>query len=166
MRTELGPGPDSEVAASFVATAADGGKTVDADAAALATQVIRGYPYLLQLVGSKAWALSEMRSGSTISLVDVSNARRPIIDQLGQQVHKIALRQVPDGERDYLEAMATVAESSGLPVTTEAVAQQIGKAQSQLTGVRHRLIERDLIVAPRRGQLEFRLPYLGEYLLA
>lgn len=45
------------------------------------------------------------------------------------------------------------------------IAQRLNTTTSALSTRRHALLESGIITAPKRGELEFTLPYLTEYLL-
>lgn len=166
-RLDLGPVDRDAAIDALRRTSADGGRPMDADAAESAADISRGYPYLIQLVGSLAWARASLDDGPAITSADVSDIRDRAIDRMGAQVHRPSLRGVPDGERIVLDAMARLmAESGEDAVATGDIAAELGLTPQGLSPRRARLIERELVRAPKYGHLAFALPYLGEHLLS
>lgn len=139
----------------------------DFDVAFATADISRGYPYLIQLVGSLAWARASLDGGPAITSADGSAIRDRSIGRMGAQVHRPSLRGVPDGERIVLDAMARLmAESGEDAVATGDIAAELGLTPQGLSPRRARLIERELVRAPKYGHLAFALPYLGEHLLS
>ncbi|WP_295626935.1 ATP-binding protein [uncultured Corynebacterium sp.] len=164
-RLDLGPVERGAAIDALRRTAADGGRDMDADAAADAADLSRGYPYLIQLVGSLAWAQASLGDGPAITSSDVAAIRERAIDRMGAQVHRPSLRGVPDGERIVLEAMADLmAESGEDSVATGDIAARLEMTPQGLSPRRARLLERELVRSPKFGYLTFALPYLGEHL--
>ena len=85
---------------------------------------------------------------------------------MGNQVHKIALKNVPDAQRAFLNAMAELEAEHGADIPTGAIAAHLGKRPNAISMPRKLLLERDLIASRRYGTVRFLLPYLGEYLLS
>lgn len=140
---------------------------MDEHAASDAADISRGYPYLIQLVGSLAWARASLDDKSAITSADIVAIRDRAIARMGIQVHKPSMSGVPDGERVVLEAMADImAETGEESVATGEVAARLGFTPQGLSPRRARLLERELVRAPKHGRLEFALPYFGEYLIA
>ncbi len=166
-RLELGPVDRDAAIDALARTSADGGIPMDGDAAAAAADISRGYPYLIQLVGSLAWARASLDDGTAITRSDVAAIRDRAIERMGAQVHRPSLREVPDGERIVLEAMADImAETGEDSAATGEIAERLGLTPQGLSPRRARLIERELVRAPQFGRLEFALPYFAEYLLS
>lgn len=164
-RLELGPVDRDAAIDALLRTSADGGRPMDADAAADAADISRGYPYLIQLVGSLAWARASLGDGPSITPSDVAAIRERAIDRMGAQVHRPSLSGVPDGEKIVLEAMAGImAETGEDSAPTGEIAARLGLTPQGLSPRRARLIERELVRAPQFGRLAFALPYFGEYI--
>lgn len=52
---ELGPVPDADVSFALRSTFAESGKTIDEEALELCVDAIKGFPYMIQLVGYRVW---------------------------------------------------------------------------------------------------------------
>lgn len=89
---------------------------------------------------------------------------REIPAHMGNQVHKIALKNVPDAQRAFLNAMAELEAEHGPDIPTGAIAAHLGKTPNAISMARKLLLERDLIASHRYGTVRFLLPYLGEFL--
>lgn len=157
-RFELGPLTDDDARAILLATAEDS-KPIDADAADLAVDIARGYPYLVQLVGYLAWN----RAGDRITRDDVAAVREETVRTMGSQVHAPSLKGVPPAQMAYLRAMADLIGDAPDVSSTE-VAERIGKKPNEATDTRGKLLDRGLIEAPAWGRVAFTLPYLAEFL--
>lgn len=139
-------------------TIADTAKTITPEAAVRAGEISRGYPYLIQLIGSKAWQNSG--DADTIEIEDVQGARATVIAAMIKNVHGPALRGLSARKREYLRAML---EDEG-PSGVGDIAQRMGIDPRNQSTYRERLIEDELIRPAGRGFVEFALPYLGEAL--
>jgi hypothetical protein len=139
-------------------TVADTAKTITPEAAVLAGEISRGYPYLIQLIGSKAWQNSG--DADTIEIEDVRGARATVIAAMVKNVHGPALRGLSARKREYLVAML---EDEG-PSAVGDIARRMGIDPRNQSTYRERLIEGDLIRPAGRGFVEYALPYLDEAL--
>ncbi|MBC3185085.1 ATP-binding protein [Corynebacterium sp. zg-331] len=90
--------PPSEVEQTLRETAQRGNKSFTDAAARTATEATQGYPYLMQLIGSVAWALADKE----ITPATIDAALPLVIERMGLQVHAPALRGLPEREREYL----------------------------------------------------------------
>lgn len=147
---------DEAVREALVATVQAGGRDIDDDAVEMAVRAIGGYPFLLQLVGHRAWkrAVGDLTVGDVE--VGIAEAQR----RLGRNVHAPALRPLSAVDRTFLLAMAC---DDG-PSRTSDVAVRMG-VNAQYAGVyRRRLIEDGIIEPIGRGFVRFTIPYLAEYL--
>lgn len=160
--------PDSEVAAALHKTAAASGLPFSDAGLNTATPLCRGYPYLIQLVGSLSWAQAMLDGRPAIEASHVEAVSGPVIQRLGQQVHEPALRRIPDRELEYLRAMARLLDGSGEDAArTGDIAAALGAGSPNALSVyRQRLIDRDLIAPEGFGKVTFTLPYLTEYILS
>lgn len=158
----LAPMTPAETASVLQTTAAAGGLDLSGEVLDQAVAVTRGYPFLVQLLGYHVFErVAARNSGAT--LADIAAVHETVLDSLGQLVHEPALAHVPAGERSYLQAMAAVQHGQSA-VATADVAAHMGKRQQELSVVRERLIQRELIYSPQRGYLNFLIPYLGRHL--
>lgn len=159
-RYDLGPLSEEDAASTLVETARHAEKPLDSAAVALAVDVARGYPYLVQLIGYLAFA----RAAERITAVDVEAVRDEAVETMGAQVHHPSLKGVPAAQLNYLLAMADLAHDFGEPVSTTEIAAELGKTPNATTDTRGKLLDRGLIEAAGWGKVTFALPYLAEFL--
>ena len=157
-RIEVGSVDVGTAAEAIRMTIADTAKTITPEAAVLAGEISQGYPYLIQLIGSKAWQHSG--DAETIEIEDVRRARDTVVAAMIKNVHGPALRGLSARKREYLRAML---EDEG-PSAVGDIARRMAIDPRNQSTYRERLIEDDLIRPAGRGFVEFSLPYLAEAL--
>lgn len=156
-RHHLGPVSIDETRRALREPIREGGREVSGDALELMVEGTHGYPFLIQLVGSSTWRVR--RDAAEITLPDaragVVEARR----RLGTLVHAPAVAGISDVDRAFLVAMS---RDEG-PSRTADLVERLAVPKGYVNVYRRRLIDAELIDAPRRGYVEFALPYLREY---
>ncbi|MDN5820642.1 MAG: ATP-binding protein [Brachybacterium sp.] len=157
-RIEVGSVDVGTAAEAIRMTIADTARTITPEAAVLAGEISRGYPYLIQLIGSKAWQNSG--DAETIEIEDVRGGRDAVIAAMIKNVHGPALRGLSSRKREYLHAML---EDEG-PSAVGDIARRMGIDPRNQSTYRERLIEEELIRPAGRGFVEFALPYLDDAL--
>lgn len=157
-RHHLGAVDPDEVARALREPIVESGREVAADALAVMVEGTRGYPFLIQLVGSQVWRVR--RDSAEVSLEDaeigVANARR----RLGSLVHAPALKAASDIDESFLLAMSR--DDGPSRMADIAARLEVGKEYANI--YRGRLIDADLIEPVKRGYVDFTLPYLRDYL--
>lgn len=146
-----------EVAEAARLTIEGAGGSVTGDALAALVEVVHGYPYLLQLVGHRAWRDT---SGVQIAASHVRATLPMVSERMGRLIHGPALRDLPPSQHAYLTAMA---EDDGVSSTGE-VARRLGLTAQHANVFRTRLIGRELIAPAGHGKVTFALPYLRDHL--
>ena len=158
----LVPMTPSETLSVLRETAAQGAVDVPDDVLTDAAALTRGYPFLIQLLGYHLFERASRR-GQPASHDDLVAVTPDVLKTLGDLVHQPALLHLPAAELEYLEAMAEVQEGQQA-VPSAAIAQHLGKRVQQVSMVRQKLIDRELIYSPRRGVLNFVIPHMGHHL--
>lgn len=162
-RVDLHAVPTEEVSKTLAITAADSGRPFSDDALGRATDICRGYPYLIQVVGALSWAAAGIDGSNTIEAAHVETASQRAIDRMTSHVHRPALSRLPEGEMNFLRAMAAIcADERG--VKTGDIASRLGVEPRGLSTWRSRLITRDLIEPAGFGVVRFTLPYMEDYI--
>lgn len=157
-RLELGPVEIGTATEAIRQTVADTDKTITPAAVARAGEISEGYPYLIQLIGSKAWRSSG--SSDSIEFEDVEGSRAAAVHEMIRNVHGPALRDLSSRKRQYLEAML---EDAG-PSNVGDIARRLDVDPRYQSTYRERLIEDELIEPAGRGYVRYALPYLREAL--
>jgi hypothetical protein len=113
---------------------------------------------MMQLVGSQTWRLHPAVPEITVedATEGVTRAQR----RLGALIHEPALNAASEIDRSFLLAMST---DDG-PSRMADLQARLGVNTNYASQYRLRLIAAELIFAPRRGYVDFALPYLREYL--
>ncbi|GAA1677734.1 hypothetical protein GCM10010977_29230 [Citricoccus zhacaiensis] len=159
-RVELGSVPVGTAAETIRQTVADTPKTITPEAAVRAGEVSQGYPYLIQLVGARAW--THAGNADTIEIGDIEQIRTEVIREMVKNVHRPALREISGRKLDYLNAML---EDTG-PSRVADIAARMGEDRRYQSVYRERLIHDELIHPAGRGYVEYALPYLRDALEA
>lgn len=167
-RHVLGPFSPANSLRAFTETTAEAGLQFTEAAADAAVELSRGYPFLVQLVGSLAFARAAGREAQHVDEEDVTAIADAAIAAMGTQVHAPALRDLTDAQRSFLQAMAALAQEAGdseTPVAIGDIAERLGRNVRSLSAVRRSLLDADLIEPATHGTLRFVVPYLPAYLL-
>lgn len=157
-RHDLGRVGEADVATALERPIVDAGRSIGAEALERCVGGTGGYPYLIQLVGHRTWR-QQPKSGEITTadaLVGVEEARR----RLGSRVHGPEIKARSDVDKTFLLAMA---KDDG-PSRIGDIVSRMGVTRDYANTYRVRLIESQLIESVGRGQLDFALPGLREYL--
>lgn len=156
-REWLGALAISQVRAYYSATFAQVGMSISDDLVSKAAAGTRGFPYLLQLVG---YYLVEYSGAGAVTDKTLLLADEAAREDLEQNVFEATLRPLSAGDLRFLRAMAP---DGGLS-TIANITARLGGDKNWVQPYRARLIDAGVVVSPRRGELEFTLPYLADYL--
>lgn len=158
-RFDLGPIGDSEIEEALRITMARGGKTIEEEAVVSAVEAISGFPYMLQLVGYRAWNISANRD--CVTAADVDCAIKIAQRELDERVYEATYYELTNADRAFLEAMLPDAG-----VTLQAdIGKRLGKASGHVSKYKKRMLQEGIIQERVKGCLEFCLPGFRDYLL-
>jgi AAA ATPase domain len=156
---ELGRLTDAAAHSALTAPAGTRGVGYEEPAARRVVRESAGYPYFIQEYGLELWNHAE---SSPITSADVEAVREIVTDSLARNFFGTRFQLATDAEQRYLAAMASLQEP---PYRSAEVAHAYGaKDQRGVSIHRDGLIQKGLIWAPRRGQLDFTVPLFAEYL--
>lgn len=122
-----------------------------------------GYPYFVQAYGKAAW---DAAPTSPITEEDVRVAAPEAEAELAVGFFGSRYERATPGEREYLRAMADLADGRDEPVGTATVAEHLGRKPSSLSPARDSLMKKGLVYSAQRGHIAFTVPHFGRYLLA
>ena len=122
------------------------------DAVEHAVAVSQGYPFLVQLVGFHAWNAASDPT-SALTLEDVVAGSETARLHIGQLVIAPMWRDVSDGSRRFLAAMAM---DDG-PSRTSDIAARLGVSGEDGGVYRRRLMKAGMVAAAGHGRLDFAL---------
>ena len=157
-RHHLGSVSRTEVARAIQEPVEAAGRTIGDEALRVMVEGTGGYPFLIQLVGHRAWRLHH--GTKEITLNDAREGVAQALRRLGSLVYEPALADASDVDKTFLLAMA---KDDG-PSKMADIQQRLGVSESYASQYRLRLIAAELIESKKRGFVDFALPYLREYL--
>ncbi len=148
-----------DVADALERTLASVESTISPEALSLATEVIAGWPYVLQVVGH--FMLRRAGGpGSHVSDADVRAALPAISERVGDALLSSTWQRLSNRDRDVMVALAATNTS----VMRVAEVRQALDMSTRLFGVyRARLISQNLLASAGQGLLRFTLPFIAEW---
>lgn len=157
---QIGQLPDGDAADGFQTPARRNGRPFSDDALAELVRVADGYPYFIQAYGKAAWNASE----SNPTTLEAVKAGEPVARaELDEGLYAARWQRASAAGRKYLTAMAKLA--GDVPCGTAAVAEELGKAPKEVSGIRESLIRLGLVYAPEHGKVAYTVPDMGEFIL-
>lgn len=132
------------------------GRTITDEALDYAARASRGYPFLVQLIGSQLCRNSQ--PGDEIGLPIARRGAALAVPLMRRLVHEPALSDVSPEELRFLAAMRADAG----PSRRAELQQRLGITHDSFSQYRDRLIAAELITPAGRGYLEYVIPYLGD----
>ena len=151
----LGRIEDEDIEDALRKTIVDGGKQIDRDALQTCVAAIGGFPYMMQLVGFRAWDAS----GEAVAIANrdaelgVEAARR----DMERQILIPAWASLSNGDKAFCKAM-----SSGCRTAIE-IAQFMEKKPNYVSKYKQRLLEQGVIEQDVYSRLDFSLPGFLEF---
>lgn len=156
-RYELQALNDYEVEEALSKTMRDGGKSFEPDALKAAIEAIKGFPFMLQLVGYRAWRMAGNSNVITTQIVNdaASIARK----ELEQRVYEAVWFELSEADKSFLQAMTEDSEA-----TRQAdLAGRLNRPSGHVSKYKKRMLQQGVIQERSRGLLEFCLPGFREY---
>jgi hypothetical protein len=122
-----------------------------------------GYPYFVQAYGKAAW---DAAPRNPIDALDVKVAAPEAEAELAVGFFGSRYERATPAEREYLRAMAELADGRDEPVATASIADHLARRASSLSPARDSLLKKGLVFSAQRGQIAFTVPHFGRYLLS
>ncbi len=157
-KVELGPLALGDVDAFYARAFEEIGLAIDPDLRRSAARATEGSPYMLQLVGHNLVQYAGEDGMVTPLIAD--DALRSSRSTFMVDVCQTTLASLSGRDVDFLRAMAI---DEG-PSRISAVAKRMAVSDDYAQKYRKRLIDGGVIAVPRRGCVEFAVPYLADYL--
>lgn len=158
-KVELGAVSTNQIRAYFDKAFCVAGVNISEDNLDKAALSTRGFPYLMQLIGY--YVLQYTPSNGEVTDAIIDKAEKSSLKDLDDNVFKPILTPLSDNDIIFLRALARC----GGKATTAQIQSCLGKRGPAIQPYRRRLIEAGVIEAPKRGELEFTVPYLADYLM-
>ena len=124
-----------------------------------AVAVSQGYPFMVQLVGFHAWEAASDPTAA-VTLDDAVSGAATARHQVGQLVITPMWRDLPEGARRFLAAMA---QDDG-PSRIAEIAARLGVSSGYASVYRQRLIRAGMAVAAGHGRLDFALDAVRQWI--
>ena len=153
----LGRIDDFEIERAMRRTIEDSGKTMDPAALDRAVRAVDGFPFMMQLVGYRAW--EEGRSAEHLGIAEVERGIQSARHDMRARVLSATLDELSDGDVRFIAAMV---DDDGESRVAD-IAQRLGVSGNYAAQYRRRLIEHGVIGARGRGKVDFELPGMREY---
>lgn len=155
---ELGTVDDFGIERAFAKTVEDGGRTISEEALARAVQFTSGFPYMMQLIGYRAW--NESPDCAELSLEDVENGALYARNDLERKVFDTTFLELSKGDVRFLAAML---DDDG-PSMLADIAERLGKKSNYASQYKRRLMEQGLLADCGQGAVRIELPMFKDYL--
>lgn len=154
----LGRVGDDEVRGAFRKTVEQGGRSIGDEALDKATAAIEGFPFMLQLVGYRAW--EEHPSARELAVSDIDNGIAAARSEMRSRIFESTYRDLSNGDLAFLEAMLADEGDSSL----KDLAARMGKTSGYVNTYRRRMLAQGIIGDRRRGEVGFDMPAFREFL--
>ena len=151
----------SDAAARMALVGPASRRRVQFDAAAVSAVIERtgGYPYFIQEYGRVLWNEVEESPITEAAVLELDDV---VQDNLDSKFFAPQFDLASDAEQRYLLGLASLGDG---PYRSSAAANAAGYADTPgASHIRDSLIEKELLWSPRRGFVDFTVPYFADYL--
>ena len=148
---------DFEIEDAFKKTVVDAGKSIEPKAAAECVAAIGGFPYMMQLVGFRAWDASGEEP-----MITLADARRGITaaqDDIARQILMPTWASLSGGDKAFCQSLARGNQDA------QAIAKDLGKKPNYVSKYKHRLLEQGVVEQDPYAHLAFSIPGFEEFVL-
>ncbi len=156
----LGRIADYDVREALIRTIQENDRLADAEGIDRAVHSISGFPFLLQLVGYRAWDLTS--DSKEISSRDFDLGIKIARDEMDDRILAATYRELTAEDKRFLIAMLDDEEES----TTADLVERLKRSPQQVSRYRRRMIDAGIIGERGRGIVAFELPFFRDYLAA
>lgn len=156
----LGPIADYEVKDALARTIEGNGRSASDACLQYAVDAIDGFPFLLQLVGFRAW--DQRPSQEEMSLQDFERGVELAKFEMDDRILGATYKELSPGDIRFLTAML---EDDGDSKIAD-ITVRLERSSAQVAQYRKRLIDAGVIGERARGIVGFDMPYFKEYLKA
>lgn len=150
---------DHEIAEALRQTIESEGRWASPEAIDSMVRAIGGFPFMMQLVGFRAWDIDPSERELTVEAVGRGIALAQA--DLDQRVLEPTFYDLSDGDLNFLKAMLVDDDVSSM----SDIAARMGVTSNYASQYRSRLIEQGIIGARGRNKVAFDMPHFKEFLL-
>ena len=156
---QLGRVDDREVRIALRKTVESAGRTIDEGALEEASRAIKGFPYMMQLVGYHMW--DEAADHDEIVVLDVVAAAEYASRDIEKKILETTYRELSKGDIRFLAAMLDdEGDESSLP----DIARRMDKKSNYASQYKRRLLAQGIIEDRGHGMVSIEVPQFKEYL--
>jgi hypothetical protein len=155
---ELGPLPEAYARQALAQPFAHAGVNVNDDALQVLTDAGAGYAYFIQRFGRSLW---DIATQNPITLQEAEQAKAHAIQILDSSFFETRFERSTEEERKFMFCMA---EQDSAPYDIAKIKTCLGKAASQVTTYKNRLIAKGFIYQKSNDKIDFTVP-LFQYFL-
>jgi hypothetical protein len=140
------------------------GVNIDAAALEVLVDATAGYPYMIQVLGRHAWETSG--TATTITAEHATQAITVAHRQLDEGLYGLRWNKCTPREQAILTAMAIIERNTkSVKVPIGEIAKLVNATTTQLSPLRARLINKELIEPAGFGAVQFTLPGMGNSII-
>lgn len=155
----LGRIADYEIASALEKTVQEAGRSIGSAAIEEAVKDIDGFPYMMQLVGYRAW--DARPDACEITKDDVKRGSELARMEIRDRILETTYRELSEGDLRFLRAMLPDEGDSRVA----DIAKRMGVTSNYAGEYKRRLLEDGVIGERGRGRVGFDLPAFKEFLL-
>lgn len=156
---QLGRIDDFEIEDALRKTIEEGGRSSSATSLENAVKAIDGFPFMMQLIGFRAW--EEHPNNEDITSDDFEHGILLAREDMRTRVLEATYRDLSRADIEFLEAMLKDEGDSNIADITK----RLQWSSSQVAQYRRRLLDAGVIGERRRGVVGFDMPFFREFLL-
>ena len=157
-QVQLGRVDDFEVEEALARTIREAGREVSREGLGYATEHIGGFPFLIQLVGYRAWDVEP--DAPQVSEADLEEGVRLARLEMESRILRATFSELSESDVKFVRAMLADEKFSKV----SDLAERLEWSQSQVSQYRRRLIDAGVVCPRGRGVVEFEMPYFREFL--
>lgn len=123
-------------------------------------QATQGFPYLMQLIGHNITVYAD--ENGNIKEKDIDLAIQHATDDFKNDICQTTLNALSEKDIVFLQAMSKRKET---PIPMKEIVQEMQVTNDYAQLYKKRLVDTGVIYQPKRGFVDFAVPYLKEYLI-
>ena len=154
---QLGRIDDFEIEAALAQTIREGGRTSQTQDLQEAVAAINGFPFMMQLVGFRAWDANPQAKRVTVD--DFHQGIELARKEMSVRILDATYRDLSPADVEFVEAMLADEGDSRIA----DIVARLGWSSSQVAQYRKRLMDAGVIGERRRGVIGFDMPFFREY---
>ena len=153
----VGPVGPYAVEEAFRLTVEEGGRLINEEALGEAVEAIDGFPFMLQLLGYRAWRMHP--DDAFLSVDDVRAGAQRAQRELEDRIFDVTYAELSRADRAFLAAMAQDEKTS----RRIDLMERLGKPSGHISTYKKRLVQSGVIGETLDGDFYFALPGFKEY---